>query len=242
MPQASPCVCVCGQQLGGVCVLGWWDQLVISLTWGGGGGYLGCHDPCRGARVHHRVFGAVRRGGVEVGPIWLSSRRGLSPSCSGTRWRSVSRTTRSSSSDWRWPSLLLADGSRLGSRRRRTLGCWQRQSAHGSALRCLVCCQDLEFDRAHGLHSIPVHFGVARSLIISRLMHVSLCCASRRLVQSLSSADLSGGSCRGRHSTRLRAIARSCRRPVAGQNARLILNGYVGILYLAATAAAMYVH
>ena len=33
----------------------------------------------------------------------------------------------------------------------------------------LYACQDLAFDRAHGLRSIPVHFGVARSLLISRV-------------------------------------------------------------------------
>jgi 4-hydroxybenzoate polyprenyltransferase len=36
----------------------------------------------------------------------------------------------------------------------------------------LYACQDLEFDRAHGLRSIPVRFGVARSVWISRAMHV----------------------------------------------------------------------
>jgi len=35
----------------------------------------------------------------------------------------------------------------------------------------LYACQDLAFDRAHGLRSIPVHFGVPRSLMISRIMH-----------------------------------------------------------------------
>src|SRR4029077_16199116 len=36
-----------------------------------------------------------------------------------------------------------------------------------------VCaCQDLDFDRAHGLRSIPVRFGVSRSLLVSRTMHV----------------------------------------------------------------------
>jgi 4-hydroxybenzoate polyprenyltransferase len=35
----------------------------------------------------------------------------------------------------------------------------------------LYACQDLEFDRAHGLHSIPVRFGVPASLAISRAMH-----------------------------------------------------------------------
>ncbi len=36
----------------------------------------------------------------------------------------------------------------------------------------LYACQDLEFDRAHGLRSIPVRFGVTASLTISRAMHV----------------------------------------------------------------------
>ena len=36
----------------------------------------------------------------------------------------------------------------------------------------LYACQDLEFDRAHGLRSIPVRFGVGPSLAISRGMHV----------------------------------------------------------------------
>jgi 4-hydroxybenzoate polyprenyltransferase len=35
----------------------------------------------------------------------------------------------------------------------------------------LYACQDLEFDRAHGLRSIPVRFGVPASLAISRVMH-----------------------------------------------------------------------
>jgi hypothetical protein len=36
----------------------------------------------------------------------------------------------------------------------------------------LYACQDLEFDRKEGLHSIPTKFGVARSLTISRALHV----------------------------------------------------------------------
>jgi 4-hydroxybenzoate polyprenyltransferase len=35
----------------------------------------------------------------------------------------------------------------------------------------LYACQDLEFDRAHGLRSIPVRFGVPASLTISRALH-----------------------------------------------------------------------
>ena len=36
----------------------------------------------------------------------------------------------------------------------------------------LYACQDYEFDRGEGLHSIPARFGIARSLWISRLLHV----------------------------------------------------------------------
>src|SRR5439155_13894083 len=36
----------------------------------------------------------------------------------------------------------------------------------------LYACQDVDFDRAHGLQSIPVRFGVPASLAISRAMHV----------------------------------------------------------------------
>src|SRR5712664_906468 len=36
----------------------------------------------------------------------------------------------------------------------------------------LYACQDLEFDRAHGLRSIPVRYGVPASLAISRVMHL----------------------------------------------------------------------
>jgi 4-hydroxybenzoate polyprenyltransferase len=36
----------------------------------------------------------------------------------------------------------------------------------------LYACQDYDFDRSEGLHSIPARFGIARSLWISRLLHV----------------------------------------------------------------------
>src|ERR671918_2351201 len=36
----------------------------------------------------------------------------------------------------------------------------------------LYACQDLEFDRSHGLRSIPTRFGLARAIAISRVMHV----------------------------------------------------------------------
>ncbi len=35
----------------------------------------------------------------------------------------------------------------------------------------LYACQDLAFDRAHGLRSMPTRFGVAGAIRLSRLMH-----------------------------------------------------------------------
>src|SRR6185369_11370668 len=37
----------------------------------------------------------------------------------------------------------------------------------------LYACQDVDFDRGHGLRSIPTRFGVAAAIGISRAMHVA---------------------------------------------------------------------
>ncbi|MCW2278457.1 UbiA-like polyprenyltransferase [Heliophilum fasciatum] len=36
----------------------------------------------------------------------------------------------------------------------------------------IYACQDVDFDRAKGLHSIPARFGLARGLLIARMLHV----------------------------------------------------------------------
>ena len=58
----------------------------------------------------------------------------------------------------------------------------------------LYACQDLDFDRAHGLRSIPVRFGVPASLAISRLLHVVAiaCLAALGRVASLGPIYLTG--------------------------------------------------
>ena len=38
----------------------------------------------------------------------------------------------------------------------------------------LYACQDLEFDRAAGLYSVPKRFGIAGALLIARAMHVAM--------------------------------------------------------------------
>ena len=35
----------------------------------------------------------------------------------------------------------------------------------------IYACQDVDFDRAHGLHSVPARFGVATALLVSRVCH-----------------------------------------------------------------------
>ena len=58
----------------------------------------------------------------------------------------------------------------------------------------LYACQDLDFDRAHGLRSIPVRFGVPASLAISRGMHVVavVCLVSLAFVAPLGRVYLAG--------------------------------------------------
>jgi 4-hydroxybenzoate polyprenyltransferase len=38
----------------------------------------------------------------------------------------------------------------------------------------LYACQDVEFDRGAGLYSVPKRFGIARALLVARVMHVGV--------------------------------------------------------------------
>ena len=97
----------------------------------------------------------------------------------------------------------------------------------------LYACQDLEFDRAHGLRSIPVRFGVrARRSLISRAdarRHHR--CAWRRSAWLVPlGADLPRGRRARRGAARLRAVAGQ-RDDLSQVKRAFDLNGYVGILY-----------
>jgi 4-hydroxybenzoate polyprenyltransferase len=106
----------------------------------------------------------------------------------------------------------------------------------------LYACQDLAFDRAHGLRSIPVHFGVARSLLISRAMHVVTvaCLAALGPVARLGGIYLAGVA--GVAVLLVYEQSLVSEHDLSQVKRAFDLNGYVGILYLAATAAAIYVH
>jgi 4-hydroxybenzoate polyprenyltransferase len=105
----------------------------------------------------------------------------------------------------------------------------------------LYACQDLPFDRAHGLRSIPVRFGVARSLTISRTMHVItvLCLAALGPV-----ADLHWVYTAGVGGVALLLVYEQSlvtEHDLSQVKRAFDLNGYVGLLYLASTAVAVYV-
>jgi 4-hydroxybenzoate polyprenyltransferase len=106
----------------------------------------------------------------------------------------------------------------------------------------LYACQDLDFDRRYGLRSIPVRFGVARSLAISRGMHVITIVALATLgpAASLGAVYLAGVI----GVAALLAYEQSLvsEHDLSQVKRAFDLNGYVGILYLVTTAAAIYVH
>ena len=105
----------------------------------------------------------------------------------------------------------------------------------------LYACQDLEFDRAHGLRSIPQKFGVAASLAISRGLHVVTVAALAALgwVAPLGPIYLAGVA----GVALLLAFEQSLVTATDLSRVKLAfdLNGWVGILYLVMTAAAVYV-
>ncbi len=105
----------------------------------------------------------------------------------------------------------------------------------------LYACQDLEFDRTHGLRSIPVRFGVARSLWISRLMHVLTvaCLAALAAVADLGPLYLAGVA--GVAVLLVYEQSLVSEHDLSQVKRAFDLNGYVGILYLVSTAAAIYV-
>jgi 4-hydroxybenzoate polyprenyltransferase len=104
----------------------------------------------------------------------------------------------------------------------------------------LYACQDLDFDRAHGLRSIPVRFGVPASLAISRVMHVIAvaCLVGLAFVAPLGRTYLAGVAVVAALLVYEQSLVR------AGDLSRVKrafdLNGYVGILYLLILAASIY--
>lgn len=105
----------------------------------------------------------------------------------------------------------------------------------------LYACQDLEFDRAHRLRSIPVRFGVPTALLISRAMHVVAvgCLLALPAVTPLPRFYTVGV---GAVAVMLVYEQSLVSADDLSQVKRAFdLNGYVGILYLAVLAGSIYV-
>jgi 4-hydroxybenzoate polyprenyltransferase len=104
----------------------------------------------------------------------------------------------------------------------------------------LYACQDLEFDRAHGLRSIPVRFGVATSLAISRGLHAMAvaCLFALALVVPLGPIYLVGVTVVGALLVYEQSLVSAT--DLSQVKRAFDLNGYVGILYLIVLASALY--
>jgi 4-hydroxybenzoate polyprenyltransferase len=104
----------------------------------------------------------------------------------------------------------------------------------------LYACQDLAFDRTHGLQSIPVRFGVARSLAISRAMHIGAvaCLFALSLVTPLPWFYLAGVAVVALLLAYEQSLVRAD--DLSQVKRAFDMNGYVGIWYLLVLAASIY--
>ncbi|HEX6463214.1 MAG TPA: UbiA-like polyprenyltransferase [Vicinamibacterales bacterium] len=105
----------------------------------------------------------------------------------------------------------------------------------------LYACQDIDFDRSAGLKSIPVRFGVRRSLLMSRAMHVIAvaCLAGLAGVADLGRIYLVGVAVVAVLLVYEQSLVSE--QDLSQVKRAFDLNGYVGILYFVSTAASLYV-
>ncbi len=104
----------------------------------------------------------------------------------------------------------------------------------------LYACQDVDFDRAHGLRSIPVRFGVRGALTISRALHTLtvVCLAALPLAAPLGPAYLAGVLAVAALLVYEQSLVRAD--DLSQVKRAFDLNGYVGILYLIVLAASIH--
>jgi 4-hydroxybenzoate polyprenyltransferase len=105
----------------------------------------------------------------------------------------------------------------------------------------LYACQDLEFDRGHGLRSVPVRFGIARSLALSRVFHVVtvVTLAVLGIVTPLGSVYPVGVVAVGVLLAYEQSLVTAD--DLSRVKQAFDLNGYVGILFFLVTAVSLYV-
>jgi 4-hydroxybenzoate polyprenyltransferase len=105
----------------------------------------------------------------------------------------------------------------------------------------LYACQDLEFDRAHGLRSIPVRFGVAQSIRISRALHVVTvaCLVALGAVAGLGVVYQAGVGLVALLLVFEQSLVSAS--DLSQVKRAFDLNGWVGLLYLTTTGLSVYV-
>ena len=104
----------------------------------------------------------------------------------------------------------------------------------------LYACQDLEYDRREGLHSIPTRFGIERSLTISRALHVVtvIALAAVGVIASLGPIYMAGVVLVAVLLVWEQSLVRAD--DLSQVKRAFDMNGWVGLLYFAATAVAVY--
>lgn len=105
----------------------------------------------------------------------------------------------------------------------------------------LYACQDIDFDRAHGLQSIPARFGVPAALRISRAMHVATvgCFVALAWVTPLPAFYFTGVALVALLLVYEQSLVRAD--DLSQVKRAFDMNGYVGILYLVVLAVSVYV-
>jgi 4-hydroxybenzoate polyprenyltransferase len=104
----------------------------------------------------------------------------------------------------------------------------------------LYACQDLDFDRAHGLRSFPARYGVPAALAMSRILHVLtiVCLVALSFVAPLGRIYLTGVAVVAALLAYEQSLVRAD--DLSQVKRAFDLNGYVGILYLLILVAAIY--
>ena len=104
----------------------------------------------------------------------------------------------------------------------------------------LYACQDIEFDRTHGLRSIPARFGIGTAIRISRLMHAATVVAMAALwqVADLPPLYLAGVAMVAVLLMYEQSLVRES--DLSQVKKAFDVNGYVGILYFAVTALSLF--
>ncbi len=104
----------------------------------------------------------------------------------------------------------------------------------------LYACQDYHFDRAHGLRSIPVRFGIPDAIRLSRVMHAGtvVCMAALWRVADLPALYLAGVAIVAALLVYEQSLVRDD--DLSQVKRAFDLNGWVGIVYFLSTAASLY--